>query len=389
MPATNEPRRVVREPVLVVGAGPAGLAVAKCLGDLDVAVRLIDAHGAAGGAYARMYPPIRLSSPAAYLGLPGPPLRTSSPYVSAGQYLDYLQSYASRHSLAVERRRVTGITSVADRYRVEYHGNAPADRYAAVVVATGMCDHPNVPDLPVLARQGAPTPPGPRILHSDNWRGPDALPGRRILIVGGGMRAVEIAEECVDRGLRPIVSVRGRFQRPFSRTLLGLDLRFVVFPLLRRLPIGLVIRRCRSGWRFRGIDHGFNRCVREGAIRLAPGLVELSGRTARFADSSEAIVDVVVLATGYRYEMPFLPAAIPRSSQGHPLVTRSTCREWPGLFIVGVPCALRADSHFIHGMAADAPVIARQVRRHLQLRRGRSATLPAPGNRKSAIVPMP
>ncbi len=388
MLATNDSRSAVREPVLVVGAGPAGLAVAKCLGDLDVAIRLIDAHGAAGGAYARMYPPIRLSSPTAYLGPPGTPLRAPSPYVSAGQYQDYLQSYASRHSLVVERRRVTGITRVAGRYRVEYH-SAPADVYAAVVVATGMSDHPNVPDLPNLARSGTPARPELRILHSDDWQGPDALPGRRILVVGGGMRAVEIAEECVNRGLRPIVSVRGRFQRPFSRTMLGLDLRFVVFPFLRRLPIGLVIRRCWSGWRFRGIDHGFNRCLREGAILLAPRLVQLSGRTARFADSSEAIVDVVVLATGYRYEMPFLPAGIPRSPQGNPLVTRGTCREWPGLFVVGVPCALRADSHFIHGMAADAQVVARQVRRHLRRRRGRSATLPAPGNRKSAIVPMP
>jgi hypothetical protein len=86
----------------------------------------------------------------------------------------------------------------------------------------------------------------------------------------------------------------------------------------------------------------------------------------QFADSSEEVVDVVVLATGYRFDMHFLPADIPRSPQGYPLVTRGTCQESSGLFVVGVPCAVRADSQFIHGMAADAPVVARAVLHHLR-----------------------
>lgn len=372
MPSTNAPPRIPREPVLVVGAGPAGLAVAKCLKDLDVAARLIDAHGVIGGAYSRMYPRITLSSPSAYLSLPGAPLRTPSTYLSAAQYHAYLQSYASRHSLVVERRRITRIIRVAGRYRVQCHRSAPEDPYAAVVIATGMCDHPKYPDLPGLDRPSPPAPRVPRILHSHDWKGPDTFLGQRILIVGGGMRAVELAEECVGRGLQPIVSVKGRFLRPFRRTLLGVDVRFLAFPLLHRLPTRLVDRQCRLGWRFRGIDHGFNRYARGGAILLKPHIAWLRGKAVQFADASEATIDVIVLATGYRFEMRFLPEGIPRSPQGYPLVTRGTCRDWPGLFVVGVPCALRADSHFIHGMAADAPVVAHEVLHHLR-RTGSSA----------------
>lgn len=366
MPSPDEPSPDPREPVLVVGAGPAGLAVAKCLEDLQVAARLVDAHGAAGGAYARMYARLTLSSPSAYLGLPGVPLRNAPAYLSAAQYLAYLRAYAAQHALVVERRRVTRIRRVNGYLRVEYHEHSSDEAYAAVVVATGMCDHPIYPEIPGLAMRRGPPPPVPRVLHARDWSGPDEFREQRILIVGGGMRAVEIAEECVSHGLRPIVSVRGRFLKPLPRRLLGVDSRFVGFPLLHRLPTGLVRRRCIHGWRFRGIDHGFNRYVSRGAIVLKPRIVRLRGETVRFADSSETAVDVIVLATGYRFDTCFLPEEIPRSSQGYPLVTGGSSRGSPGLFVVGVPCALRADSQFIHGMAADAPVVARAALDHLR-----------------------
>jgi NADH dehydrogenase FAD-containing subunit len=353
-----------RAPVLVIGAGPAGLAVSACLKANEVEADFVDAHGVAGGAYARMYPRITLSSPAAYLSLPGTPIRSITAGVSAAEYQAYLRSYAVRHSLAVERRRVVRIDRADGEFIVEFDDEPARLAYKTVVVATGMCDHPVFPDivgLPEVPADRADKAAAPEVLRAQDWQGPGESAGRRVLVVGGGMRAVEIAEECADAGLQPVVSVRGALARPLPRSLFGLDLRYLAFPVLRRLPLGLTRRECLGGWRFRGIDRGFNEHVARGNISVKPGIARVDERSVHFADRSRLPVDVIVFATGYRFEMRFLPKEIPRSTQGYPLLEHGQCKGWPGLFVLGVPCALRADSHFIHGIAADAPVIARQI----------------------------
>src|SRR5262249_4406277 len=75
-----------RPEVLVIGAGPAGLAVSAGLKSLHVPFDLVDAHGQPGGAYARMYPDIVLSSPADYLSLPGMTLNSNHPNVTAVEF---------------------------------------------------------------------------------------------------------------------------------------------------------------------------------------------------------------------------------------------------------------------------------------------------------------
>ena len=378
-----------RAPVLVIGAGPAGLAISACLEASRVETHLVDAHGVAGGAYSRMYPRITLSSPAAYLSLPGLPLRAETAYVSAAAYQAYLESYAAHHSLTVERRRVVGIDRVDGGFVVAFDDQPACRAYATVVVATGMCDHPVLPDIVGLPRPPAGEATAPAVLHSQDWKGPSDFSGR-VLIVGGGMRAVEIAEECVDSGLRPIVSTRGVLARPLPRSLFGFDLRFLTYPVLRHVPLGLTRRQCVGGWRFRGIDRGFNEHVAMRNIVVKPRIARVDGRNVHFMDGSSSPVDVVVFATGYRFDMQFLPREIPRLAQGYPALEHGECQGWPGLFVAGVPCALRADSHFIHGMAADAPVVARKIARRVAraplatLRRKPRSGFMAPMPRQSA-----
>lgn len=97
MNSTTRTRPARRAPALVIGAGPAGLAISACLKASQVEAHCVDSHGIIGGAYSRMYPHITLSSPAAYLSLPDTPLRSDAAYVSAAEYQAYLQSYALHH----------------------------------------------------------------------------------------------------------------------------------------------------------------------------------------------------------------------------------------------------------------------------------------------------
>ena len=52
-------------------------------------------------------------------------------------------------------------------------------------------------------------------------------------------------------------------------------------------------------------------------------------------------------------------------ASGQPAASEGESNSWPGLYFVGIPCGRTVSSEFLHGMAADAPRVARQIARRL------------------------
>lgn len=353
--------------VLVIGAGPAGLATAASLKMLGVKADLVDRSGRVGGAYARLEAGIVLSSPAKSIQLPGLAIDAATRYINIGEYRDYLTRYAAHHGLVADQQIIDKIERVNDRFVVHMAGEPQPRKYDAVVVATGMCDHPVWPRIEGLT-EGARKQNTPRVFHSRDWPGHAAVAGKNILIVGGASSAIAIAEQCAKAGTHVTVSSR-REQVKFSwAKVLGVDLRRWTYPLTRHLPRWLFGERCGSRPAFTGTDNGFRKYRKQGLVEVQGPVTKFNGRQAMFADGWTARYDVVVLATGFRFHMPFLPAEIERASGGQPLADDGQCRSWPGLYFVGIPCSRTVASEFLHGMAADAPKVAAQIRARLRVR---------------------
>lgn len=325
--------------VLVIGAGPAGLATAASLQRLGKAVRLIDRDGRIGGAYARIDPTMLMTSPASLTALPGLPIDRPPPYFTVGEYLAYLTAYAAAAGLAPERKAVQRVRASGPAYVVD-----DTDSYETIVVASGVFDSPVRPAI-----AGTPSVP---VIHSSQWvTATHARPGSRVLVVGGATSAVEIAEHCARRGCVTTVAARTLSIGP--QTILGFDPAVAVLPLLSWVRP----RAFCAGATVPAGDRGF----RELRIPVHREPRSIDGAIATLADGHRCEVDLVVLATGYRHEAAFLPAELARTPRGLARCRRNESVSHRGVFVVGAPCSRSAASQYLYGIARDAEAVARVI----------------------------
>jgi hypothetical protein len=81
-----------------------------------------------------------------------------------------------------------------------------------------------------------------------------------------------------------------------------------------------------------------------------------------FEDGHVAPIDRVIHATGFRFATPFLPPEVRRARAGHVEARHGESVSWPGLFVVGTPCAAHVNSEFLRGIAKDAPQVAERIK---------------------------
>lgn len=348
--------------VLVVGAGPAGLAIASCLKRDGIDFVLVDRDGEIGGAYRRIAAETQLLSPARYTELPGLAIANRGEYVSAGQYHDYLRRYAEWNDLQVVKASVDQINPTADGLEVFFSNNGigQTKRYPAVVLATGIFDHPVRPAILGLGI-GAD---GPRVIHSSDWQ--NVVPGvlGRILIIGAGMSGVEIAEQCAAAGVKATISSKKRI-RLWRRSLFGVDIHHFVHLFAHRIPLWMTGSYCQKLPALRAFDRGFREGVRAGWIIQRGEVCRFEGKQAVFQNGTQEDFDMVVVATGYRWAPACLPEQAETGDLGQPMTSDGRVHGVPGLFVIGAPCGRMLPSEFLRGVALDAPEIAKLIAKRL------------------------
>ncbi|HYN23156.1 MAG TPA: NAD(P)-binding domain-containing protein, partial [Thermoanaerobaculia bacterium] len=137
----------MHQPIVIVGAGPAGLAVAACLKMRGLRARLLERGEAPGWSWSRHYESLRLHTPRSLSSLPGFSLRCATPYPGRDDFLAYLAAYARKFDLDIDLDcEVTDVQRDGDAWRIEtQHGSCRA-RHA--VLATGFFSVPREPEWP-------------------------------------------------------------------------------------------------------------------------------------------------------------------------------------------------------------------------------------------------
>lgn len=370
--------------VLVIGAGPAGLATSRELARHGVAHRVLERGERVGASWARLYDSLRLHTGRHLSALPGMPFPRGTPlFPSRDQLLGYLDAYARRFDLPVE----LGAEALAvERTDGGWRVATPRGDWSArrLVVATGIISNPYVPDLPGRDRYRG------ELLHSLDYRRPDPFRGRRVLIVGTGNSAGEIGTELAAAGVEVALAVRsGKPVVPL--TLGGVPIQYLALPLARLPPgarravVGLIGKLSELA---RGpaplprgeagtcpdvplIGFALADAIRSGRITLRPALAGFSAETVRFADGAQERFDVVLLATGYRAALGLLDGLVERDRCGFAARRdRVASRDHPGLYFVGQNYDTRGG---LYNISLDSRAVAKRIAREVAPTPGGSA----------------
>jgi indole-3-pyruvate monooxygenase len=341
-------------PVLIIGAGPAGLAVGACLKRSGIASIVLERSDDVGSSWRHHYERLHLHTDRRNSALPFIPFPPETPrYASRDQVVAYLERYAARVGLDIRfGQTVTDARRVGNRWHVTTE--AAEFESSSLVVATGNARVPFIPEWPGLEAFAGP------VLHSSAYLNGTQFRGQRVLVVGFGNSGGEIAIDLTESGARAALSVRSAVN-VIPKEVLGVPILTIAIaqqrmppavadavnkPVLRatvgditkygleKLPYGPATQISKDK-HIPLIDIGTMALIKSGAIRVHPGIESFTPTGVRFVDGTEAEFDAVVFATGYRARVDeFLDAPAVLDGNGTP-VTSGDLTGIPGLYFCG------------------------------------------------------
>jgi hypothetical protein len=224
-------------------------------------------------------------------------------------------------------------------------------RFDALVAATGFLWDPALPEIP--GEFSGET------LHVRDYRAPEPFAGRRVLVVGAGQSALDIASEISLMAAHTTLACReGHHLAP--RRVLGIPFDYLDLAALSRAPWPLArglahallvswpVAPGRGGLprpSFTFLEHRWpalvtanaERALAAGTLHPRPALERLEGPRAVFADGAREDFDAILYATGYRISFPYLPAELGRGEGFEfPLYRRVLSPRAENLAFVGV-----------------------------------------------------
>ena len=308
-------------PVVVIGAGPSGIAAALSLRDRGVYPLVVDRADEVASSWRNRYDALKLNTGKQFSHLPKRRYPRGTPtFPARDQFVDHIEEHAREPG--IELALNTAVDRVDRRRGGWTLSTSGADIDARqVVVATGHEHTPYVPEWPGVGGFTGD------LLHSSAYRNPAPFQEKHVLVVGAGSSGIEIAHDLAIGGAAKVwLAIRTPPNIMLRHGPAGLPGDVIATPLYhapvrladaiaraarRRtigdltkfgLPIpeeGVFARNARLGQAPTILDAEVIDAIRAGAIEVVKTIESFGGDGARLVDGTELRPDVVICATGY------------------------------------------------------------------------------------------
>ncbi|XP_024031304.1 probable indole-3-pyruvate monooxygenase YUCCA3, partial [Morus notabilis] len=328
------PRRCiwVNGPV-IVGSGPSGLAVAAGLKQVGVPFIILERANCIASLWQhRTYDRLRLHLPKQFCQLPGFPFPENFPeYPTKYQFIDYLESYAKHFDINPLFNETVQSAKYDETFRLwrvktVSNGQTAEVEYLCrwLVVATGGNAGKVVPEFEGLAEFGG------HVMHACDYRAGESYRGKKVLVVGCGNSSMEVSLDLSNHNASPSMVVRSSVH-VLPREILGKSTFELAVSMMKWLPLWAVdkillmlarlvlgnlekfglkrpsvgpLQLKNSAGKTPVLDIGALKKIRSGKIKVVPGIKRFSEGRVELVDGKILEIDSVILATGYRSNVP-------------------------------------------------------------------------------------
>ena len=359
--------------VCIIGAGSSGIAAAQVLHARGLAFDCFEIGSEIGGNWryqndngmSSAYRSLHINTSKKMMEYRAYPMPDELPeYPSHWQVARYFDDYVDHFGF---RDRITFRTEVVKvepsgtRYAVTVRGRnehgEPTDpevrEYEHVIVANG---HHWDASWPEPSFPGAESFPGEQI-HAHYYKTPDVLAGKRVLVLGIGNSACDIAVESSRVADETYLAMR-RGAHIVPKFIFGMptdhltDSPVVRLPLkAQQLAMAAMLRLAQGKVTDYGLpepDHAVLHAhptvssdlltrLGHGDITVMPNIDRFEGAKVFFENGAAVEVDTVVYCTGYKVTFPFLDEKVVRAADNHiDLYRRVVDPGHPGLYFLGL-----------------------------------------------------
>ncbi len=344
----------------IIGAGSSGIAAVKALHERSIPFDCFEKSDQVGGNWvfgnrngmSSSYSTLHINTSRERMEYADFPMPKSYPdFPKHDQIARYFNDYVDHFGLREQITFNTGVEHVSrgeDGTWVLTLEGGESRRYDALLVANGHHWDPRWPEPPLPGSFSG------EIMHSHAYHDPEQLAGKRVVVIGMGNSALDIAVDSsyhaasttlvarkgahivpkyilgrpLDAGVRPT-----RF--PFQVMLLGMQLvlRLTVGPMDR---YGLPNPDHRLGRTHPAVSTRILDRLAHGAITAKPEISMLEGSLVTYADGTEQEADLIVCCTGYKISFPFFDEQLFSAPENRlTLYKRIFAPAHPGLYFIG------------------------------------------------------
>ena len=304
--------------ILIIGSSVSGLACAASLQKGNIEYTIIEKQNQVAWPWRKHYERLHLHTSKRFSNLPYKKFGSNVPrYPARQQVIDYLENYKKTFNInPVFNTAAISIKKEIGFWITETNNSAFKSKY--VIMATGAYSQPKSINF-----KGKETFTGD-ILHSCEYKSGKQFKGQKVLVVGFGNSACEIAIDLFEQGAKPSMSVRSpvnviprdvfgipvlelsllirKIPPRIADTLIAPLMNWLVGDLktigLRKLSFGPLEEIRREG-KIPVLDIGTIRLIRNGNIKIYDDIELIIGKTVIFKNGKKEDFDSIVAAIGY------------------------------------------------------------------------------------------